>query len=223
MLTNLTSMKPVENPGGNATDNPSSQPTNNAAHFYPKSDSASQNDPVIAILLICVAICSSLLAFYIFFRRFCRKRRIQHYIGSNAVGRFLVELRAASDEDYHDPRVVVRSSNAGGSDFHHNIGVDVSRSRHTTRYLSIDRICQDFTSFFSDRLGIVNEGSTVVEAEAVEVTSLDSQLVLSCSYDSEESTHSDALLRPGVFRVLEGNVFSSPSPNKSQIELQSLL
>lgn len=223
MLTNLISMKPVENPGGNVTDTPSSQPTTSAANSYPRSKSARQNDPIIAILLICVAICSSLLAFYIFFRRFCRKRRIQHYIGSNAVGRFLVELRAASDEENHEPRVEARFSNAGGSDFHHNIGNDVSRSRHTTRFLSIDRLCQDFTAFFSDRLGIVHEGSTVVEAEAVEVTSLDSQLILSCSFDSEESTHSDALLRPGVFRVLEGNVFSSPSPNKSQIELQSLL
>ena len=216
-------MKPFENPGGNVTNTPSSQPTTNAAAFYPRSGSARQNDPVIAVLLICVAICSSLLAFYIFFRRFCRKRRIQHYIGSNAVGRFLVELRAASDEEYHDPRVVMRFPNAGNSAFLDNIGDDVSRSRHSTRFLSIDRLCQDFTAFFCDWLGSVSEGSTVVEAEAVEVTSTDSQLVLSCSYDSEESTHSDALLRPGVFRVNEDNIFRSPSPNKSQIELRSLL
>lgn len=134
----------------------------------------------------------------------------------------MVELRAASDEDYHDSRVVEIYPTAEITE-QHDVTDDGNRPRYTTRFLLIRRLCQNLSAFIFGWSAVINEGPTVVETVAVEVTSLDSRLVLSCSYDSEDPIHSGAFIHPGIFRVLERNVFSPPSPKCSQMELQSFL
>ena len=200
-----------------------SKPTSDPAIFMNKPRDTAQNDPVRAILLVCVALGCSLLAFVILLRRFCMNRQIQRFVASYAVGKFLVELRAESDDT---------SLNPGSSDFSHvarnyDAERNVQRSTATQRY-PMGRVYDGLRDFFSERLNLEyfdNDGPSVTETDAITTTlnDADSVFICECDDDTEGSYSPTTIPRSNVFRVLDGNIFNTSYSQPVDVERQQFL
>ena len=208
---------------GHVAQDQASRPTSNPAIYMNKPRDTAQNDPVRAILLVCVALGCSLLAFLVLLRRFCMNRQIQRFVASYAIGRFLVELRAESDDTNSNQESSEFSRGARNYDTDRNL----LHSAESERY-PIVRVYDDLRDFFSERLNFVyfdDDGPSVTETDAI-ATSLndaDNVLICECDNDTEGSYSSTMIPRSSVFRVLDGNIFNTPFSVPMDVERQHFI
>ena len=184
---------------------PSSSP---AVHMNKPRDTA-HNDPVRAILLVSVAVCCSFLAFVVLVRRFCVNRQIQRFVASYAIGRFLVELRAESDDT---------SLNQGSTEYsrvarNYETDRNVQYSTSSRRY-PIGRFYDGVRDFFSERLNFAyfsDDGPSVTETDAVAtaLNDADSVLICECDNDTDGFCSPTRIPRSNVFSVFDSNVFNA--------------
>lgn len=197
-----------------------SQPASDPAIYMNKPRDTAQNDPVRAILLVCVALGCSLLAFVVLLRRFCMSRQIQRFVASYAIGRFLVELRAESD----DTSLNQNSSPSSRVATNHDIDRNVLHFTDSQRNPA-GRFYDGLRDFFFERLNFTyfeDDGPSVTETDAIAIALNDSNSVLICECDADtDGSYSPTIVpRSNIFRVLDSNIFNTSFSVPTDVERQ---
>lgn len=205
------------------SQDPTSQPTSDPAIYMNKPRDTAQNDPVRAILLVCVALGCSFLAFVVLLRRFCMSRQIQRFVASYAIGRFLVELRAESE----DTSLGRNSSPFSHVATSHDMDGDVLHFTDSQRN-PIGRFYDGLRDFFFERFNFTyfgDDGLSVTETDAIATALNDSSSVLICECDADtEGSYSPTIVpRSNIFRVLDSNIFNNSFSVPMDVERQQFV
>ena len=188
----ITSLNKIEDLSDRSSP-PSDQPT-----FLNRiSPTALDGDPFTGKVLAGVALFCSCFAFFVFFNRFCLKRRILQLVEGNSIGRFMVELRAEAAE---------------GIDGALAADCEPLRQAESDSERGLEVLLPFLARYMRTVEASVN--SSRGTAELVETTATtvggDFEMVMTCDCDlSEGEDDTDRPTRSGgVVRVLDGNIFS---------------
>lgn len=161
--------------------NPSSQPSSSPtkSQIKPYVD----DNPLYSFILVCLAVSCSIAVICVMFNRFFVKRRIMQMINRNAVGRFLIELRA--EQEFNIP------PNAQAE---HRPNYNMLSQQPPEEVSSfIIRKSRNFSDFISDRFASKKSPlgcPTVVETTAVPCVYDASEFIVSCeSVDDGNGTN----------------------------------